>query len=119
MVRMQVPRSANLFVTCFFWPYRPVTSPLYSVPNTATEYPHARRVKKAHIRNLMSVLFNHAMLWELIEIQANPMKLVEIPEATKRKEEPRGLTVEEFHLLLAQIEAEPQRTMVILAMCLG
>jgi integrase len=74
---------------------------------------------KAHIRNLMSVLFNHAMLWELIEIQANPMKLVKIPDATKRKEEPRVLTVEEFHLLLAQIEAEPQRTMVILAMCLG
>jgi hypothetical protein len=67
----------------------------------------------------MSVLFNHAMLWELIEIQANPMKLVKIPDASKRKEEPRVLTVEEFHMLLAQIEAEPQCTMVILAMCLG
>jgi len=74
---------------------------------------------QAHIRNLMSVLFNCAMLWELVQVQANPMKLVKIPGATKREEEPRVLTVEEFNKFLAQIEEEPFRTMVILAMCLG
>lgn len=74
---------------------------------------------QAHIRNLMSVLFNCAMLWDLIEVQVNPMKLVKIPGATKRQEEPRVLTVEEFDKLLAQIEGEPYRTMVVLAMCLG
>jgi integrase len=74
---------------------------------------------QAHIRNLMSVLFNCAMLWDLIEVQVNPMKLVKILGATKRQEEPRVLTVEEFNKLLAQIEGEPYRTMVVLAMCLG
>ena len=74
---------------------------------------------QAHIRNLMSVLFNCAMLWDLIEVQVNPMKLVKIPGSTKRREEPRVLTVEEFNKLLAQIEGEPYRTMVVLAMCLG
>lgn len=28
---------------------------------------------KVHIRNLMRILFDHAMLWELIEITTNPM----------------------------------------------
>ena len=41
---------------------------------------------QAHIRNLMSVLFNCAMLWDLIEVQVNPMKLVKIPGSTKRQE---------------------------------
>jgi hypothetical protein len=45
------------------------------------------------------------------------MKIAQITDANKRKEEPRVLTVKKSHL--AQIEAEPQRTMVILAMCLG
>jgi integrase len=73
---------------------------------------------QTHIRNLMSVLFNCAMLWELIEVQANPMKLVKIPGATKRQQEPH-VSVEEFNKLLAQIQEEPYRTMVVLAMCLG
>jgi hypothetical protein len=59
------------------------------------------------------------MLWELVAVQANPMKLVKIPGATKREDEPRVLTVEEFNKFLAQIEKEPYRTMVIPAMCLG
>jgi integrase len=48
-----------------------------------------------------------------------PHETVKIPGATKRQEESRVLTVEEFHKLLAQIEGEPYRTMVVLAMCLG
>src|SRR5690348_1348491 len=51
---------------------------------------------KVHIRNLMRILFNVAMLWELLEIQDNPMKLVRVTDATKRREEPKVLTVEEF-----------------------
>src|SRR5437764_8427491 len=33
---------------------------------------------KGHIRCLMHVLFDFAMLWELVEVQRNPMELVRL-----------------------------------------
>jgi len=74
---------------------------------------------KVHIRNLMRILFNAAMLWELLEIQDNPMKLVRVADATKRCEEPKVLTVEEFQRLLNFLAEEPFRTMVLTAASLG
>jgi integrase len=69
---------------------------------------------KAHIRNLMHLLFNCAIRWELIE--KNPVELVR--QSTKRTRLPRVLTPEEFRLLLAELQ-EPCRTMVLMAGCLG
>ncbi len=74
---------------------------------------------KAHIKNIMRVLFNCAMRWEIIEIRENPMRLVRVKDATKRKKEPLVLTPPQFCLYLEQVKAEPCRTMVIVAMCLG
>jgi integrase len=74
---------------------------------------------KAHIKNIMRVLFNAAMRWELVDIGDNPMRLVRVKDATKRKEEPRVLSIEEFQKLLAEIPKEPFRTMVLVAMSLG
>src|SRR5579872_7369626 len=57
---------------------------------------------RTHVRNLMRVLFNCAMLWELVDVQDNPMKLVRVSGASKREKEPRVLTLAEFHRLLEE-----------------
>lgn len=74
---------------------------------------------KAHLRNLMRVLFNYAMLWELVSLQENPMKLVKVKDASKRQKEPRVLTIAEFKRLLDEVHAEPFRTMLVVCACLG
>ena len=52
---------------------------------------------KAHIRNLMHLLFNCAIRWELVD--RNPIQLVR--QSTKRTHLRRVLTPEEFSKLLA------------------
>jgi integrase len=69
---------------------------------------------KAHIRNLLHLLFNCAIRWELIN--KNPVDLVR--QSTRRAHLPRVLTSEEFKQLLAELQ-EPYRTMVVIAGCLG
>jgi len=73
---------------------------------------------KSHLKNLMRVLFNAAMRWELIPYQHNPMSLVRVKDSSKRQRQPKALSVEEFRKLLEHIP-EPFRTMCIVAMCLG
>jgi integrase len=73
---------------------------------------------KAHIRSLMHILFNSAMRWSLLEVQANPMSLVRVKDCSKRIREPRVLTAAEFQRLLQHL-ADPCRTMAIVGMCLG
>jgi len=59
------------------------------------------------------------MLWEYLPCGRNPMELVKIQGASKRTQEPRNLTVEEFHGILGHVKREPHRTMILTAMCLG
>lgn len=73
---------------------------------------------KSHLKNLMRVLFNAAMRWELIPYQHNPMSLVRVRDGSKRQREPKALSVDEFRKVLENIP-EPFRTMCIVAMCLG
>jgi len=73
---------------------------------------------KSHLKNLMRVLFNAAMRWELIPYQLNPMSLVRVKDSSKRQQEPKALSVDEFRRVLENIP-EPFRTMCIVAMCLG
>ena len=73
---------------------------------------------KSHLKNLMHMLFNAAMRWELIPYQRNPMSLVRVKDSSKRQREPRALSVGEFRKVLESIP-EPFRTMCIVAMCLG
>jgi integrase len=72
------------------------------------------RVTRAHIRNMMHMLFNCAIRWEMID--RNPVDLVR--QSSKRTKLPRVLTAEEFKKLLQEL-AEPYRTMVLVAGCLG
>jgi integrase len=73
---------------------------------------------KSHVKNLMRLLFNAAMRWELIPYQLNPMNLVRVRDGSKRKKEAIALSADDFSRLLEYIP-EPFRTMCIVAMCLG
>src|SRR4051812_26260426 len=65
---------------------------------------------KAHIRGVLSLLWDYAMWRGSVPTQRNPMELVTVRGATKRKRHPRSLTVEEFRRF-AQNMREPFRTM--------
>lgn len=84
-----------------------------AVESWLENYPHSRQIK-AHVRNLMHVLFQCAIRWELIE--RNPIDLVR--QSRKRLKAPRVLTPEEFKALLPHL-SEPYRTMVLTVACLG
>jgi integrase len=73
---------------------------------------------KGHLHNLMRVLWNCAMRWELTEIGENPMKLMRVRGTSKRQREPMVLGVDQFRLLLKELD-EPFRTMVILDLATG
>ena len=75
---------------------------------------------RSHIRNIMRILFNCAMRWDLLAADGqNPMRLVRVKDGSKRRKEPRVLNAEEFNRLLKEIDEEPFRTMVLTAVCLG
>jgi integrase len=73
---------------------------------------------KAHIRGVLSLLRDYAMWRGEVPTQRNPMELVTIRGATKRKRQPRSLRVDEFRLF-AQNLAEPFHTIALLCVCLG
>lgn len=73
---------------------------------------------KGHIREMMHLLFNWAMRWELIPVEQNPMSLVRVKGSSRRTKLPRILTIKEFNLLLERLK-EPYRTMALVALFLG
>lgn len=73
---------------------------------------------KAHIRGMLSVLWDYAQWRGDIPTQRNPMQLVTIKGATKRQRKPRSLTVEEFNRFAEQLQ-EPFRTLALLCVCFG
>jgi integrase len=73
---------------------------------------------KGHIKSLMHRLYEKAMLWELVEIQRNPLELVEIKGVSKRRKKPLILTPTQFWSIVERLY-EPYRPMVIAAQCLG
>jgi integrase len=84
----------------------PVENWLRDIPRSANT--------RAHIRNLMHLLFNCAIRWESTD--KNPINLVR--QSTKRTRIPRVLTAEEFEALLTELQ-DPYRTMVLIAGYLG
>jgi integrase len=74
---------------------------------------------RAHIRGLLSSLWDFAA-WrgDVPRGQRNPMELVTVKGASKRLQQPRTLTVDEFQTFIRQV-AEPFRTMALLCCCLG
>ncbi len=73
---------------------------------------------RGHLKALMHLLFERAMLWELIDTQRNPIELVKIKGVSKRQKRPQTLAPEQFQEMLALLK-EPYRTMAIVAMCTG
>ena len=73
---------------------------------------------RSHLRNLLHVLLEFAMWAGMLPVQRNQMELVVVKGATKRVRKPRSLTVEQFHVLRAQLH-EPFSTLALLSVCLG
>jgi len=73
---------------------------------------------KGHLQNLMRLLVNCAMRWELVGVAANPMKLVRVRGGSKRTKEPRVLTIPQFQQLVKELN-DPFRTMVLLDLATG
>ena len=73
---------------------------------------------RGHVGALLHLLLEKAMLWGLMEVQRNPMELVKLKGTSKRQKKPQILTPEKFQELVGLLK-EPNRTMVIVAMCTG
>jgi len=73
---------------------------------------------KVHIRGLVLVLGDFAMWRGDVPIQRNPMELVTIKDASKRRRQPRSLAVEEFQRLCRQLEG-PFHTIALVCVCFG
>jgi integrase len=76
---------------------------------------------KAHIRGLLSVIWDYAMWRGDVPTARNPMELVKVKDASKPIRKTRSLSVEQFQLLLKVLNEEDPcfRTMVILAISFG
>jgi integrase len=73
---------------------------------------------KGHVREVMHMLFDWAMRWELLPHDRYPMSLVRVKGCSKRTRLPKILTIEEFNRLLEKLK-EPHRTMALVALFLG
>lgn len=73
---------------------------------------------RGHIRGILSSLWNFAMWKQAIPMQVNPISLVTVKGASKRKRQPRSLTVEQFRLLLSHLH-EPHGTISLMCICFG
>lgn len=73
---------------------------------------------RGHIKGLLSCLVNYAMWAGMVPTGTNPITLVTVKGASKRKRKPHNLTVQEFHGMLQRL-AEPFRTMMQIQLCLG
>jgi integrase len=91
---------------------------LKTLKSTSTGKPYAPKTK-SHIKNMLGILYDCAMLWEYVPTERNPISLVRVAGAGKRTKEPVILNMDEFRKLLAEVTEEPYRTMVLLAACLG
>jgi integrase len=100
------------------WQYTPLCEvrPMF-VQDWLDQAPLAPKTK-GKIKALMHRLFEKAMFWELIPVGRNPMALVEIQGASRRRKKPIILTVEQYFAVL-ELLPEPYRTMVVVAQCLG
>jgi len=72
-----------------------------------------------HIKTIMLNVFECAMRWEMVPFGRNPMSLVRVPGCSKRRKAPRVLSAAECQKLLAHLQTEPYRTMLMVAMSLG
>ena len=100
-------------------PLSAVKSPL-AVENWLKSLTTLSPKSRVHIRSLMHIIFDCALRWgiEGMKFERNPMSLVRIKGATKKVRPHRALTVAQVQTVLTFL-AEPFRTMVTIAVCLG
>jgi integrase len=91
------------------FPLRRVTT--IQVEEWLKSLPHAPGTK-AKIRNVMSMLFRHAIRWGWLGQHENPIVMVRV--STQRKREPVPLTAEEFRALFRELS---QRERVLGTIC--
>jgi integrase len=72
----------------------------------------------AHIKRVMHLLYERAMLWGLVEVGRNPLELVRVKGGSKRKKPITVITPEEFGKLVSELR-EPFNIMATIAMCTG
>lgn len=73
---------------------------------------------RAHIRGLISILWDFAMWNGSIPTTRNPVELVTVKGVSKRVRQPRSLTVEQFQKFVQHL-SEPFHTVALLCACLG
>jgi integrase len=73
---------------------------------------------KAEIRGLLRIVWEFAMWRGDVPTQRNPMELVTVKGASKRRRKPRSLTVAEFQTFIVHLN-EPFRTMALICVCFG
>jgi integrase len=73
---------------------------------------------RGHIRGILRSLWNFAMWKQAIPMQVNPISLVTVKGASKRRRQPRSLTVEQFQKLSTELH-EPHRTIALVCICFG
>jgi integrase len=92
---------------------------LMTTPRRKDETPRPLAPKsKGHTKAVFHRLFECAMRWRYLEVQRNPMSLIELHGSSKRTRKIVLVTTEQYQKLLPLL---PQhcRVMVTLAMCLG
>jgi integrase len=73
---------------------------------------------RGHLRELLHRLVDYAMWSGAIPVGTNPISLVTVRGTSKRRKQPRSLTVEEFQRLSSHLH-EPFKTMALVQVCLG
>jgi integrase len=73
---------------------------------------------KAEIRGLLRIVWEFAMWRGDVPTQRNPMELVTVKGASKRRRKPRSLTVAEFQKFIVCLK-EPFSTMALVCVCFG
>jgi integrase len=73
---------------------------------------------KAEIRGLLRIVWEFAMWRGDLPTQRNPMELVTVKGASKRRRKPRSLKVEEFQRFIPHL-AEHFRTIALVCVCFG
>ena len=73
---------------------------------------------KGHLKAIMHRLYEKGMLWGLIDLQRNPVELVEIRGISKRRKKPAILIVKQYQAV-SETLPDPYKTMFTVAICLG
>ena len=73
---------------------------------------------RSHVRGLLHLLWDYAMWRGDVPTQRNPIELVTVKGATKRKRKPRSLTAEELQKWLPHLH-EPFKTIALVCVAFG